>query len=231
MCAMNPRLLRPIQSGFTPNKIAGLAIWLDAADASTVTISTGVSAWKNKVSGSTIEATQATGNNQPDYQIAQQSGKNSIFFDGSNDSLDLGDLSATFPTGATLIAAFKPEDTEYSLVRTANNNSFWRFSTGTYVGTFKGTRTNNIVPSFLPTATSAVAAITSDSSAYRVYVDKTLRHDLAADYLAGTTHAIAVNNLGTFYKGFIYEMLYYSRALNATEVAAATDYLQGKWGI
>ena len=33
---MNPRLLRPRQTGFTPRSISGLALWLDAADSSTL---------------------------------------------------------------------------------------------------------------------------------------------------------------------------------------------------
>ena len=36
--AMSPRLLRPRASGFNPRSIPGLAVWLDASKASSVTL-------------------------------------------------------------------------------------------------------------------------------------------------------------------------------------------------
>ena len=230
---MSPRLLRPRATGFDPRSLSNLAVWFDAADSTTITTSTGVSEWRTKVSGSTIKATQVTGNNQPAYQTAQQNGKNALYFDGTNDIMLIGDLSATFPSGATLIAAYCPDsDTDYTLVQSANNNSFWAYPTGrTYIGTFKATRFNNVASASMPTNANGVVAIASDATAYRVYINNTLAHDVAADYLAGTVHNIGANGLGTTYKGWIYELIYYSRALSASELTRAYRYLQGKWAI
>jgi hypothetical protein len=64
-------LLRP---KFTPRALAGnLVSWFDAADNSTITIATGVSAWKDKATG--LSATQGTGSAQPTYSAT--SGPNS----------------------------------------------------------------------------------------------------------------------------------------------------------
>jgi hypothetical protein len=231
--AMNPRLLKPRATGFDPRSVSGLALWLDAADSSTITLSAGVSEWRTRVAGSTIKATQAAGNNQPAYQTTQQNGKNALYFDGTNDSLNLGDLSATFPTAATLLAAFRPDsDTEYALIRTSNNSAFWAYPTArTYIGTFKGTRLNNVASATMPTNANSVVSITSSASAYRVYVNNAIAHDVAADYLAGTSHVIGSNDLGTFYKGWVYELIYYSRELSASELTRAYRYIRGKWGI
>jgi hypothetical protein len=229
---MNPRLLRPTASGFDPRRVNNLAIWLDASDSSTVTVATGVSEWRNRLSGTGIAATQGIANSQPAYQTAQQNGKNALYFDGSNDSLVLGNLSATFPSAGTLVAAYRPDaDNEYTLVRTGNNSSFWLFSGSTYMGVFRGSRVNNVSSPQMPTNANAVVAVTSDSSAYRIYINNILRHDLAADFSAGTSHAIGINDLGTTYKGWAYEFLYYSRALTASELSAAYKYLQAKWAI
>lgn len=89
---MSPRLLRPrAASGFDPRSIAGLSMWLDAADRSTVLNSVSPDAqaatgqtvrrWVGK-SGSGFNADQTTGVNQP---VLSSSG---ITFDGVNDKLD-----------------------------------------------------------------------------------------------------------------------------------------------
>lgn len=63
---MNNRLLRPRASGgFNPKSIAGLAVWLDAADSTTITLNSGnVSEWRDK-SGNSRNYSQATAANQP----------------------------------------------------------------------------------------------------------------------------------------------------------------------
>jgi hypothetical protein len=77
--------------GFTSWDPAAIttALWLDAADASTVTtVSGAVSQWNDK-SGNGRNASQATAGNRPAYTSAGQNGRNTITFDGSNDSLSL----------------------------------------------------------------------------------------------------------------------------------------------
>lgn len=221
---------RSLASSFLPNSIANLAIWLDADNSGSVQIGTGVAGWNNRIPANAVNFTQVTANNQPAYQTAQQGGRNAIYFDGTNDSFAGGNFSSLFPSAASVVVAFRPDgDTEYTLIRTGNNSSFWQYPTNrTYIGTFKGTRVNNVATT-LPTSGNSIVTITSDSSNYRVYTGATLIHDLAADYSAGTSHALGVNDLGTFYKGWIYEVLYYSRTLTADERAALIWYLSAKW--
>jgi len=230
--AMSPRLLRPRATGFNVKALGGLVYWLDAAQSSTITIGTGVSEWRDAAGGS-IKATQNTANNQPAYQTAVQNGRNAVYFDGVNDSYAMGDLSANFPSAATAIFAFKPDaDNEYSLYTTRSNQAFWAYPTArTYIGAFKTTRLNNVASSSMPTASAAVLSITSSSSAYRVYVNGATAHDVAADFAAGTNHMLGQNDLGTFYKGWLYEAIFSSSELSTATLAAATNYLRTKWGI
>lgn len=97
--AMNARLLRPLTTGWTPRREAGLQFWLDAADAGTITLNSGnVSEWRDK-SGKGNHATQGTAASQPAYTLAGQNGRNLVTFDGSNDFMD---IPATFMAGISL---------------------------------------------------------------------------------------------------------------------------------
>lgn len=76
---------------FVPTDIAGCQLWLDGADASTISIGTGVSQINNKgVLGGNFA--QGTASAQPAYITAELNGKNILRFDG-NDFLT-GSLSA-----------------------------------------------------------------------------------------------------------------------------------------
>ncbi|MEN9766838.1 MAG: Synechococcus phage [Cyanobacteriota bacterium] len=73
---------------WTPAAIT-TALWLDAADASTVTtVSGNVSQWNDK-SGNGRNAAQGTAGSRPAYTSAGQNGLNTISFDGSSDRLSL----------------------------------------------------------------------------------------------------------------------------------------------
>jgi hypothetical protein len=83
----------PAQYGlWSPSNIT-TALWLDAADASTVTtVSGAVSQWNDK-SGNSRNATQATAGSRPALTTAGQNGRNVITFDGSNDFMEFSDLT------------------------------------------------------------------------------------------------------------------------------------------
>lgn len=71
---------------WTPAEIA-TALWLDAADASTITLNgSTVSQWRDK-SGNARHVDQATAVKQPTYTLAAQNGLNVLSFDGANRSL------------------------------------------------------------------------------------------------------------------------------------------------
>lgn len=63
---------------WTPREIA-TALWLDAADSSTITIGTGVSQWADK-SGNSRHAVQNTGGNQPAYTANAQNNLSAVTF-------------------------------------------------------------------------------------------------------------------------------------------------------
>jgi len=87
---------------WTPAELPNLALWLDAADASTITLNgSTVSQWNDK-SGNGRNATQATAANQPTYTASGLNGKPVFTFDGINDYL----THNLFPTNLTAINLF-----------------------------------------------------------------------------------------------------------------------------
>lgn len=79
--AMNPRLLRPLASGFNPKSIAGLAMWLDASVSSSLTMNgSGVSEFRD-LSGNGRHMEQDTAAQQP--TLGSINGRTALDFDGS----------------------------------------------------------------------------------------------------------------------------------------------------
>ena len=88
-----PDLLRP-------------ALWLDAADASTISIATGVSEWRDK-SGNNRHFAQSTTIRQPAYNRNGINGLGSISYDATNDSLSRAVESWAFLYPITAFIVFR----------------------------------------------------------------------------------------------------------------------------
>lgn len=87
MVVLGSRLWRPSVLG------SSLALWLDADDASTITLNgSTVSQWRDK-SGNGMHATQATAANQPIYNAIGLNTKPVLGFDGTNSFMQAGNTS------------------------------------------------------------------------------------------------------------------------------------------
>jgi hypothetical protein len=87
---------------WTPAEIT-TELWLDASDASTITIATGVSQWDDK-SGNGYHFTQATASAQPALSTAALNGLDVITFDGINDFLRNTSSSLAQPINIFVVA-------------------------------------------------------------------------------------------------------------------------------
>ena len=97
-----------VGTAWTPANIT-TSLWLDAGDASTITLnSTTVSQWNDK-SGNGRNATQGTALQQPTYTSNSQNGYGIISFDGSNDNLDISSTTLITSGNANfgVFAAYK----------------------------------------------------------------------------------------------------------------------------
>jgi len=148
-------------AGNVVSVIAGLQLWLDASDASTLYDATtggslvaadgGVARWEDK-SGNARHATQSTSGNRPLRKTAIQGGKDVLRFDGSNDSLSIPNSTATFKflhsANSTVFAVFKsgttanPGHPYYAILHTDSSESA---QVGYGLGTFDASPSNDAI--------------------------------------------------------------------------------------
>ena len=104
-----------------PTAISGCQIWLDA-EYSTVDLdgSNNVIGWRSLQGG--LFASQSTVANRPAYTTNVMNGKPAIRFDGSNDSLSLGNLGGLFTSAATMVCIVRVLDSSYNIMSTLNND-------------------------------------------------------------------------------------------------------------
>jgi hypothetical protein len=96
---------------WTPGNIS-TALWLDANDASTITLNgSTVSEWRDK-SGNAHHASQATVANQPTYSTSRINNRPAIFSDGINDLMTFS--TAIIPNDFTIIAVGQGNASESS---------------------------------------------------------------------------------------------------------------------
>lgn len=247
--AMNARLLRPRQTGFNPKSISGLALWLDAADGSTlsqnsdgsvaaVATSDPVGRWMDK-SGNERHVRQTVNNSRPLLQAGLFKSKSAVRFDGNDDSMIT--TAAGLATGAasrTLLAVYHPRRT--TGINTIAGQS-GAFTTATwfvlaarespagdpYFAGFAADSTNGASISLSLKA----AAASYDGTNVRLYLNGTLvdtdarsLNTVASEMQLGRSSGGEQGNLD------ICEVLLYSRQLTDSELRVLFRYFGTKWG-
>jgi hypothetical protein len=240
-------------AAFSPNSIAGLQLWLDAADASTLFDATtggslvaangAVGRWEDK-SGNGRHATQGTANDRPLRHTAAVNGRDALYFDGLSPFLATSSFSLAQPF--TYLAVVRPAEDFGEL---AYDNAFLAdgASGGTraqvrMLGSGTGLTSNlrinagtNFTSSgavFFPDTTVVVGAVFNGTSS-------SIRADGSLLATASTTAGTAGLNTGAQvgaardgrnnFGGYISEVLYYSGTLSAGDLTALEAYLLSKW--
>jgi hypothetical protein len=230
---MSPRLLRPVASGFNPKRISGLAVWMDPADESTVTLNgSTVSEVKDK-SGNNRHLVQATAAQQPTY-AATLNGRKVLTGDGARF------LEAAFAYTATA-------QTWFAVARRDSGNNT-RIVTQLSGGSDIPSGTVYIplyvpsggVSSFTGSAVATVAnTITSAAVCISRHTGSAITNRVNGVNSSAANHSLnrsfdAVRVLGhtttSGFIGIIAEVLLYSRHLSDTEVSAVENYLKTRWG-
>jgi len=234
--AMNPRLLRPLASGFNPASINGLFGWYDATVASSVAIQTGVQSWGD-LAGSMGAATQDTTNNQPAYGSVTLNGKPTITFDGTNDLLRTSTFS--LPQPYMMFAVYRYED-EYVLASHALNMGDGSSRSGEIIRV--GETNQQLYAGIGITFGEYPAGGLQQFAVHDAEVNgasSLLRYNGAeagSPQNAGTNGAneltLAANRINTGHSNISFgEFLVFSRVLSVSEAANVRQYLTGKWGI
>jgi hypothetical protein len=246
---MSPRTLRP-SGGFSPRSIAGLQLWMDATRISSLTFNGSSVSQANDLSGNGRHFTQGTGANQPTYASAGMNGRPALQFTSSvtnlmNSTATIADVIGT-PTTS-------PQSTVFAVMRNvagAQNACFGsnNDANGRYNYNLRFTATN----SFLDIVNSAdgrlsplVSQAESEAAAvhtlFRNGATQTARYNGtqtatksdATTNFSATTATIqvgkALNLIGG--EGVFSELLFWNRALSASEIARVELYLSAKYGV
>jgi hypothetical protein len=223
-------------NGFSPNSVPTLSLWLDAADATTFSFSSGinVSQWNDK-SGSANNATQSTGVNQPTYA------NNTVTFAGSQNLLSAVSASLSSETFFAVVKPTSGESTVLGSVATLDNSLSGtggrsillipspsqlklnkQFTAEVAVGSFSAYNTRSLIGS-LTDGTNAFVYNNGTQAGSGSFVS----------YTSGLFTIIGRNGNGTnqYFIGEMNEIIIYSAALTTLQRQQVEGYLAWKWGI
>ena len=237
--------ITPSFTQWTP-ALLSTALWLDAADASTVTADgSNLVSQINDKSGNARHFT-ATTTARPTYTSSGQNGRNVLTFNGSSNALSRAVY--TYGTTHSLFVAFKytasasitPSTAGFSLLGDGNNNQLYA---GPYSGTISNERigyysfTNGFYKNNADLNTSIPLIFSfSINNSYSSFIG---RINAVADF-ASTQGAVipnALSRLGSynassdFFTGQIYEILLTTSYLPVSDIEKTEGYLAHKWGL
>jgi hypothetical protein len=243
---MSGRLLRPRATGLNPSSIDSLQLWLDGADASTITtVSGAVSQWNSKVGG--VTATQTTANNRPEYRASGMNGKGALYFDGTNDQINTTFNANSLSGYVTYAIAVIPDavmvDTKSNFepvlyARGSSSNGVNVNTSSTpkrWTATHRNTLYNSTVGGAVA-ASSQIVLTTIDATTFTVRVNGT-QGTQAGTFASGSNETNAIFQVGRdgaqlrYFSGVIAEILLYSRTLTASELSSVEKYLAKKWNV
>jgi len=243
----------PMTRGFAPVDVAGLQLWLDAADPNSVTLSgSNVTQWRDK-SGNGTNASQATTSNQPIYQSNSMNGLPSIQFNAiSRNNLVCFDTPA-FDFGTSARSAFFVIRNNFvSGTVAASPHWFWpKTGNGTnalsLVGWISATvqgqaggasatfnRNQILLLGYRFGITSAYEELFSNATTVATATKTTGGSSYAnatSGYRIGGLDNLDVGSSTYWFDGNIGEILLFNRALTSSERQQIEGYLARKWGL
>lgn len=232
-------------ASFAPADISGLALWLDAADAATITQSSGsVSQWDDK-STELNHATQGTGANQPTTNTRTINGRNVLDFDGANDymSLPSGLYNINQADNALFMVIQQDTTGDASLLdgkqasfsnriyglRTDTSGTRYSFMNGNYGNDALLTTTYNANTHIYVGRRNALGA-----NGVQIFKDGVIGATLGTGAANSALDQIVISkNLGgsfDFLNGAIAEIIIYRGTKTNNELNQVGNYLASKWG-
>jgi hypothetical protein len=236
------------------------ALWLDAADISTISVATGVSEWRDK-SGFNRHAAQATGSLQPAYQATGLNGLPTINW-GTVAFNSVGKVLYTpsFNIGTSNIAASfvvaRANSGISNYVRILVNNSasplgysLWYLGSGNSANTLlsiAGTATvgtditfSGITSPFIMASYANTGGLAASNLQTRLNGGSTVVTRTDATGTVGGTNQLVIGAVesayppaGTYsWQGVISEIVHFNSALTASQIQLIEGYLAWKWGI
>ena len=238
----------------TPKQINNCLLWLDANDTSTLSLSSNiVSSWSSKGTSSLTAIPQQlsnlpASNFSPLYTAGAVNGLGAIYFDGSNDYMYVGSLSAlaSIP-GYTSFIVLSPIYLNATQVFCGLQASF---SSGTYDFFAYYLSLDTLRTGFDGGGNGAIS-YTSRNDGQKIIISTVRSAGTSNTFVNGyqmqtngsvnanTDAGVSILGIGanTYlsgsqpYKGYVCEIIIYNRALSTTERIQVQNYLSNKWRI
>jgi hypothetical protein len=226
------------------------ALWLDAADATTIEQTSGaVTQWTDK-SGSQKHVIQGQSATRPTTGVTQQNGLNTISFDGVDDILESTSTIDLTGGGTVYVVAANNVRKDYNgLFRVANSATtesslfelYWQqgaFNSGNLAattnrgGTFKFMINSNVGPA-VEAYYVAGAILPSTTATGRLFIQNTQISSTTGPIVPATSGNFWVGTgyRNAFLQGKIAEVVVIPRAISDAERVQLESYLSQKWGI
>jgi hypothetical protein len=221
-------------SAFLPTDLAGLQIWLDASDETTIFDTAGsVYRWEDK-SGNDYHATQATGANQPSTGDDVINSLNVLTYPTRGEYLLANDLTSVFDdtnSYTTFVVSYNnsTSGTHYNY-RASNSSGQIRHYTGKSNTSFVMQVGNSTTPTNVAT--------TGDDSTHIFLANRGAQADFYIDGGAsegsttlGSSFTTSEVRIGSNADLLMAETLIFNRALTVAEMNQVGNYLADKWGL
>ena len=232
-------------SGFDPRSVPGCRLWLDAADTSSTTGTSPVTAWRDKSSfGNNTTSYGGT----PAISTSAINGRRTLYFNGS--SYFLGAISAASSTTITVImvaSLISPFGGFSGLVCFGNPSQFDYDNVGSlpitmYNDQFKiyGARNSSSQPTPISAGVPFIYVLQYDGTYINTWKNGTIQTDPSTNVASSgtftyTNYSVACRS-GTIsgqypWSGYIGEILVYQSVLTPSQRQSIEGYLAWKWGL
>lgn len=186
-----------------------------------------VGTWPDPINA--LDANQ-TGSARPKFCIGGgPNGLPGVYFDGTDDYLDFGDISANFPSaGSLFMVVTMVGDTGYSLFsHDGAGDSWWRWTDGnTYCGMWRSARTAAIGAG-MPTTGTHLISVHSSASRWKMYLDEIEVASAAAAYSDGDNYHLGSG--AGYFNGYVNHVRMYSADVTGSDFTSVNNDFRAKW--
>lgn len=230
------------ETAFNPTLYGTLALWLDAADSSTVTLSsTTVTQWRDK----SVNGNNAAPVGSPVFASTGLNGKPSILLDGTSTGFR-GALVNTGTVSTTFIVATLNTSTLVNgrLVSLTGNTGVDYNNASFLIPLLRNGGGQQLATYYNGSPRSVSSVPTYDTPFYATAVVNGTNNTTFMNGTAGTTSAMSAtfaitkyavgtqpNANGDWWKGYVSEVLIYNSALSTPNRQLVETYLATKWDI
>jgi hypothetical protein len=231
-------LYLPPPSQFSSNKL-----WLDSEFSNFAQNGSGVKLWRDVFGRGFAEQIETT--KQPILSTNQLNGKPGVVFDGSNDFMNMGNISGLFPAAATLVIVAtlgEPNsrgDTDYNLFGTLNNTANrWRGGAGNgNFGLFTSSIQSNFPAGMPANGTYVFTVRASQEFGIEIRTNKTGFDEITNQFFpnitydAGSLYVIGANANGSsgFFNGTIFAIALFDEVLTNKELKTVEQYFSWRY--